>query len=195
MGEPSAGWRRTVLINGCEVHALEDAADDDDGCDGLRTLWPAALACSRLLGPRRRCPRQSHPKPARGAACPPSRHPGRVVSSSDGDAVTMAQLGENLLANGQTRISARCLTGEPLPADLIGDLILACDCTYNASLHAPLLQTLVALFARQRHAKALIASTRRPRRTPRARWPSFSLCGERPRHRRDPDGAWRRRSP
>ena len=72
---------------------------------------------------------------------------------------SMAQLGENLLANGHTRISARCLDWrEPLPADLIGDLILACDCTYNAALHEPLLQTLVSLFARQRHAKALIVS-------------------------------------
>ena len=111
---------------------------------------------------------------------------------------SMAQLGENLLANGHTRISARCLDWrEPLPADLIGDLILACDCTYNASLHAPLLQTLVALFARQRNAKALIvsdeASTPNAARTlakfQKACVEHGLVIGE------IPDGAWRRRSP
>ena len=111
---------------------------------------------------------------------------------------SMAQLGENLLANGHTRINARCLDWrEPLPADLIGDLILACDCTYNASLHAPLLQTLVSLFARQRNAKALIvsdeASTPNAARTlakfQKACVEHGLVIGE------IPDGAWRRRSP
>ena len=111
---------------------------------------------------------------------------------------SMAQLGENLLANGHTRISARCLDWrEPLPADLIGDLILACDCTYNASLHAPLVAN-AGVIVRKTTPRQGLNSVRRgvdaerrahAREIPEACVENGLVIGE------IPDGAWRRWSP
>ena len=198
--EPKAArWRRTVLVRGTEVHALEDAADDD-GCDGLRTLWPAALACTRLLETYVVDVSNKHVVELGAGCCVPSVSAAVLGAASvvaTEMAASLAQLGENLLANANTRTAARCLDWrEPLPAEVVTDLVIACDCTYNAALHAPLLQTLVALFARRRGAKALIvsdeASTPNARRTlaafQRACRDHGLVVGE------IPPGIWRRRS-
>ena len=107
----------------------------------------------------------------------------------------MAPRREFVGERSQRRCEVFGLALEPLPSRLIGDLILACDCTYNAALHEPLLQTLVSLFARQRNAKAWDAPDEAWNADAARTLAKFqkSLAGHGLVIGEIPDGAWRRR--
>ena len=151
-------WRRTVLVRGVEVHALEDVPDDPESTDGPRTLWPAAVAAARLLeGVADQIRGASFVELGAGSGLP------SVAAVVLGAAAVVATEQPNAVAFLEWNCLANAHLGAPkavnvealdwfapatIPPGLAPRVVLASDCTYNVQLHDALLGTIAALLAR-----------------------------------------------